>query len=526
MNYKLKLLITTIFIIISCSSVLDAQSKYYKHEYSIEAGIGMSGLKYKTSIGKKTNNLGGQIGVGYTYFAKPSFGIHTGVNFALYNSTMKIGELSNKYNTIDSEGVEFEFRSKILDYKENQYALYATIPLMLQYHQNIGKYKLYIGAGGKFGIPAWTRAKSKGTLRNTGYYNEFEPEYDSQEFLGFGTFKGQKSNNSMDLKVAYIAAFELGMKWNLKDNQSIYTSAYLDYGLNNVQKDSRSKDFIKYNSVSPRDFEMNSIMRSQYTQDKQVKEFTNKVKPIAVGLKVRFSFGKKAVYRKAPEHVTPDVVIVPDSTIIVHKKIEVEDKSSAIDSIPDKIEAAVPVVKEITQETEDKLKKKFASDDIDESGKDHISIFTINREEEINKIVKDSIEHNIIRKTTVIEDVEYRKAKNIWAKNVNGYAIGSTKLTLAMKKDLDQMIVELKELPGANITLEGNTCNIGGSAINRRIAWERAEEVRTYMIKQGIDEERITVVSSGKLDPEKTNQNTEENRRKNRRVEIFVSSVN
>lgn len=96
----------------------------------------------------------------------------------------------------------------------------------------------------------------------------------------------------MDLKVAYIAAFELGMKWNLKNNQSIYTAAYFDYGLNNVHKDS-NKDFIKYNSVNPRDFETNTIMRSQYVQNREVKEFTNNVKPIAVGLKVRFPLVKK-----------------------------------------------------------------------------------------------------------------------------------------------------------------------------------------------------------------------------------------
>lgn len=92
--------------------------------------------------------MGGQLGVGYTYFANPSFGIHTGINFALYNSTMKVGELSNSYNTLDNQGVEFEFRSKVLDYKENQYALYATIPLMLQYHQSVGKHNFYVGAGG------------------------------------------------------------------------------------------------------------------------------------------------------------------------------------------------------------------------------------------------------------------------------------------------------------------------------------------------------------------------------------------
>lgn len=523
MKYCIKLKLILVAILTLCCTALIAQSTYNKHEYSIELGGGLSGLKYKTTVGSKSNNLGGHIGVGYTYFAYPFLGIHAGAELTLYNSTMKLNELTDRYRTLDTQGVEFEFRSKVSGYKENQYAVYTNIPIMVQYHQKIGTHKFYIGAGGKFGIPIWSRAKSSEmTIQNSGYYNEFEPEYTSQEFLGFGTFNGRKESSSMNLRIAYIAAVELGMKWDLGSNRSVYTGIYVDYALNDVRKDSEVKDFVEYNSTSPRDFKVNSVMNSQYRQQGQTKSFTQKVSPMAIGVKVRFAFGKKPKEIDPPAE-EPEIITEPKKDSLLVEVV------APIDSIkPIVIDSTKTIVKKdttiynIDNKIEIMLNEKFGNTDIDKFDGDRIDITKLEKDEQ-RRIVKDSIENNIIKTTTVIEEVEYKKAKNILAGDVHGYAIGSTKLTATMKAELDKMIAKLKDRPNAKITLEGNTCSIGGSAINRRIAWERAEEVRSYMIKQGIDESKISVVSYGKTDPEKLQQNTEENRRQNRRVEVVVT---
>ena len=66
---------------------------------------------------------------------------------------------------------------------------------------------------------------------------------------------------------------------------------------------------------------------------------------------------------------------------------------------------------------------------------------------------------------------------------------------------------------------------MGDEAINERIGLLRAERAKAYMISQGIEENRILGTIS-KLDTEPLVPNTnEENRRKNRRVELVVRHV-
>lgn len=509
-----------------CISSMTAQSQY-KHEFSADAGVGLSTLQYKSTLGKKGGGLGGHIGAGYTYFITPKWGIHTGAEFTIYQSQLKVNELYNSYQTLDTEGQPFEFRSRILDYKEKQIALYANVPIMFQYHQKLWNHSFYIGLGAKIGIPIVSKYKTnKMTIKNSGYYNEFEPEYTEPEFLGFGTFTGNKVSKSLGLRMSYATAMEVGMKWKLNEKQAIYTGIYFDYALNNVQKKRMPKEFVEYNSVNPKDFQVNSVIYSKYIQERQVKTFTEKVRPIAVGAKVRFVFGAKSKFRSKkeieemeallpppimPPVIKTDTITVTDTIKITHK-IE-DDKQLVVKK--DTTIISLDANMEVT------LNRFFGGVDGDrfrDNNDTQIDLSKVTKEEPGKVVQKDSIVTNIIKKDII--EYNHVKDKNILSGDVHGYAIGKTALTPAMKAELDKQIVELKKQEHLRIFLEGNTCDIGGSAINRRLGWQRAENVRTYLIEKGIDERRISVVSHGKWDPEETKQNTEETRRKNRRVEI------
>ncbi len=90
-----------------------------------------------------------------------------------------------------------------------------------------------------------------------------------------------------------------------------------------------------------------------------------------------------------------------------------------------------------------------------------------------------------------------------------------------LKKVADSM----KENPRAKAILKGHTDNIGSKAYNMRLSKVRANSVKLYMVKQfGIKRCRNAAFGYGFSKPIADN-NTEEGRQKNRRVEIFIKEA-
>jgi outer membrane protein OmpA-like peptidoglycan-associated protein len=90
-----------------------------------------------------------------------------------------------------------------------------------------------------------------------------------------------------------------------------------------------------------------------------------------------------------------------------------------------------------------------------------------------------------------------------------------------LKKVADSM----KENPSAKAILKGHTDNIGSKAYNMRLSKVRANSVKLYMVKQfGVKRCRIAAFGYGFSKPIADN-NTEEGRQKNRRVEIFIKGT-
>ncbi|MDR0560988.1 MAG: PorT family protein [Prevotellaceae bacterium] len=276
--------------LLSCTA-LNAQSK---HEFSIFAGGGLSGLRYATEYSGGKNEYGGQIGLGYRYFFSSNLGFVTGAEVSLYRSRFSLNSDNFATSTmaVDHDYDDFEFRSSISEYEETQNALFLQIPLMIQFQK--GKnHQFYIAAGGKIGIPVGGNYRSAvGSIENSGYYSEEDYEYTTQKFMGFGTFKDNSFTGDLKFKTAFFASVETGAKWKLKDGLSLYSGVYVDYGLNNICEEiSSAKQFVSYNRSSPRDFSINSVLNSQYAQNSFSQTFTDKIIPVSVGIKLSLTFG-------------------------------------------------------------------------------------------------------------------------------------------------------------------------------------------------------------------------------------------
>jgi len=76
--------------------------------------------------------------------------------------------------------------------------------------------------------------------------------------------------------------------------------------------------------------------------------------------------------------------------------------------------------------------------------------------------------------------------------------------------------------PGLRLQLEGHTDAIGTEEYNLQLSQKRADEVRTYLVSQGVADSNVSAIGFGKESPVASND-TAAGRQQNRRVEMVVS---
>lgn len=84
----------------------------------------------------------------------------------------------------------------------------------------------------------------------------------------------------------------------------------------------------------------------------------------------------------------------------------------------------------------------------------------------------------------------------------------------------DSLVTYTKANPKATITLTGHTDNRGDNNYNTELGKKRAEAVKAYLVKKGV-KVAISTATKGETEPVTPND-TEENMRKNRRVNVRI----
>jgi outer membrane protein OmpA-like peptidoglycan-associated protein len=87
---------------------------------------------------------------------------------------------------------------------------------------------------------------------------------------------------------------------------------------------------------------------------------------------------------------------------------------------------------------------------------------------------------------------------------------------------LDQVAKVFIENPSYVIEVQGHTDNVGNYQQNLTLSEKRAQAVRDYLVKQGVDTNHITAHGYGPDRPIASN-NTKEGRAQNRRVEFNIT---
>lgn len=99
---------------------------------------------------------------------------------------------------------------------------------------------------------------------------------------------------------------------------------------------------------------------------------------------------------------------------------------------------------------------------------------------------------------------------------------GGDKVKPEYKKAIAGLAQYLDSHPGATVTLNGYTDNLGTPEAGRRLSERRARKVKAILVEEfGIDKSRIKAVGRGRANPIASNR-TAAGRQKNNRVEAVI----
>ena len=100
---------------------------------------------------------------------------------------------------------------------------------------------------------------------------------------------------------------------------------------------------------------------------------------------------------------------------------------------------------------------------------------------------------------------------------------GKSNLLPASLTVLDEVVIVLKQNPELKVFIEGHTSNNADYDQNMKLSRERANKVKEYFIKKGIDPDRLQATGYGPNKP-LNNGKTAAEQALNRRVELKLSN--
>jgi outer membrane protein OmpA-like peptidoglycan-associated protein len=103
------------------------------------------------------------------------------------------------------------------------------------------------------------------------------------------------------------------------------------------------------------------------------------------------------------------------------------------------------------------------------------------------------------------------------------FETGRAELKPGAAVNLNQLVSFLGKYPARTVEIEGHTDSVGGDDYNLGLSQRRADAVRSYLVRQGVEAGRITTRGAGKGSPVASND-TAAGRQQNRRVEVIISN--
>ena len=102
------------------------------------------------------------------------------------------------------------------------------------------------------------------------------------------------------------------------------------------------------------------------------------------------------------------------------------------------------------------------------------------------------------------------------------FDVGKADIKPKMRPVLDKFAQSLNTYPGTTVRIVGHTDSTGSDAINDPLSVDRAASARSYIVRQGVEPDRVAIDGRGSHEPVADNS-TAQGRARNRRVDIFIA---
>lgn len=102
------------------------------------------------------------------------------------------------------------------------------------------------------------------------------------------------------------------------------------------------------------------------------------------------------------------------------------------------------------------------------------------------------------------------------------FAYNKSDLTPEARSELDSLMPKLQSADVVSVKVVGHTDSQGSDAYNQKLSERRASSVAAYLLSRGLAPNKLTSEGRGETQPVADND-TEEGRAKNRRVELHIN---
>lgn len=453
-------------IIIGLIATITSQAQIREACFNVNIGGGLNGLKYTLQDGDVKSAPGGSFNIGYSYFFNSGWGIGAGLGLqsAQSKGTLNFTSYTNAY---DSDGDNFELRTRYNNWAEKQKALFVDIPIGLQYqHWFDAKSGLLAMAGAKISLPVSSSYEVvSGSIITTGYYEQWNVELSDMPQHGFTTTSARPSGD-LTINPSYSVFVDLGWLYKVSEKLDLYAGGYINYGLNSLINASD-------NALYSEDGTYNSMLASNQADN---------VKLLTFGIKVGLRLHQKRRSKVAATPVFPVEVLVQAEKeelvlqTVVKPKVEDLPTSQVSESADVKVEevAVLEPTAEVKQEPVDSLKVSIADAQV---FADRIKLrFPLNSASPLN----DEFD------------------------------------TVFM-----ELVQKLKAHPEMKVRVQGHTCNLASREFNLKVSKNRAELGKDKLIKFGVPASQISIECKAFDEPVVPNT-TEKNRAQNRRICLII----
>lgn len=183
----------------------------------------------------QTSPLGYTFNAAYSYFINSHLGFQTGVGAQYFNQSSTFNFMSGTTVTDAlSRPYELRTYYKNWEEKNTGIFLDIPLMVQYkhQFVQNLG---LIASAGAKVSVPVYSKFKTSadGQIETTGYYSDWNAEFKNLPQYGFSTVNGGLDGKNK-LKTGVSAIADLGLLFKVSDNADFYVGGYFGYGLTSM----------------------------------------------------------------------------------------------------------------------------------------------------------------------------------------------------------------------------------------------------------------------------------------------------